>query len=196
MMTDEQLAAAAQGGDSAATQALLEKYKDAVRGAARSFFLAGGDGEDLVQEGMIGLYLAITGFKAGGMSFKNFAYVCIRRRIMSAVKSAARKKHMPLNTGIPFPEAGALGELAAEGDPEEALILSEEPKEFWRAAKKVLSPAELDTLLLYVQGVSVADIAAKRGVSAKSADNAVQRAKRKIAALCGQRQRAEHAVQK
>ena len=88
-MTDEQLALAAQAGDSGATRTLLEKYKNAVRAAARSFFLEGGDTEDLVQEGMIGLYLAVTDYREGGMRFKNFAYLCIRRRIMGAVKSAS-----------------------------------------------------------------------------------------------------------
>ena len=178
-MTDEQLALAAQRGDSAATRTLLEKYKNAVRGCARSFFLEGGETEDLVQEGMIGLYLTVTDFKEGGMSFKNFAYLCIRRRIMSAVKSAARKKHSPLNDGVPFPE-GEGKDIASPEDPESSLIAGEEAEEFWQKVRSSLSASEYEALLLYMEGLSVADIAARRAVSVKSADNAIQRAKKKI----------------
>ena len=97
--TDEALAKAAQEGGGAALEELLGRYKNAVRGVARSFFLEGGETEDLVQEGMIGLYSAVRDFRAdGGMRFKNFAYLCIQRRIASAVRDAARKKHAPLNT--------------------------------------------------------------------------------------------------
>ena len=177
-MTDEQLALAAQKGDSAATRTLLEKYKNAVRGTARSFFLEGGDTEDLVQEGMIGLYLAVTDYKEGGMSFKNFAYLCIRRRIMSAVRSASRKKHSPLNEGVPLP---------ATGDPESFLIAGEEAEEFWGKVRRALSASEYETLVLYMEGLSVSDIAARRGVPVKSADNAVQRAKKKIAKILSAR---------
>lgn len=187
-MTDEQLALRAQAGDSAATRTLLEKYKNAVRGTARSFFLEGGETEDLVQEGMIGLYLAVTDFKEGGMSFKNFAYLCIRRRIMGAVRSAARKKHSPLNTGIPLPD-GEKKDIVSSEDPESSLIAGEEAEEFWRSVKAALSASEYETLVLYMEGLSVSDIAAERGVSAKSADNAVQRAKKKVSALCPGRMR-------
>ena len=99
-ISDEKLAFAARSGDKAAEEQLLQRYKNSVRGAARSYFLEGGETEDLVQEGMIGLYNAITDFREGGMNFKNFAYLCINRRIMSAVKSATRKKNMPLNNYI------------------------------------------------------------------------------------------------
>lgn len=178
-MTDEQLALAAQAGDGGATRQLLEKYKNAVRGCARSFFLEGGETEDLVQEGMIGLYLALTDFRQGGMSFKNFAYLCIRRRITGAVKSASRKKHLPLNRGVPLPD-GSDGDIAAAGDPESSLIAGEEAEEFWTQVRGSLSASEYESLVLYMEGLSVSDIAARRGVSVKSADNAIQRAKKKI----------------
>ena len=162
-MTDEQLALAAQKGDSAATRTLLEKYKNAVRGTARSFFLEGGDTEDLVQEGMIGLYLAVTDYKEGGMSFKNFAY-----------------------EGVPLPD-GEGKDIPATGDPESFLIAGEEAEEFWGKVRRALSASEYETLVLYMEGLSVSDIAARRGVPVKSADNAVQRAKKKIAKILSAR---------
>ena len=130
--TDEALAKAAQEGGGAALEELLGRYKNAVRGVARSFFLEGGETEDLVQEGMIGLYSAVRDFRAdGGMRFKNFAYLCIQRRIASAVRDAARKKHAPLNTYVPLAdEEGAIAESLAEYDPEAALIGGEEREEF------------------------------------------------------------------
>ncbi len=181
-MTDEQLALAAQAGDSGATRTLLEKYKNAVRAAARSFFLEGGDTEDLVQEGMIGLYLAVTDYREGGMRFKNFAYLCIRRRIMGAVKSASRKKHSPLNRGVPLPD-GDGKDIPASGDPESFVIAGEEAEEFWQNMRSLLSANEYEALVLYMEGLSVSDVAARRGISVKSADNAIQRAKKKIAGM-------------
>lgn len=187
-MTDEELASRAQAGDKSATRTLLEKYKGAVRSAARSFFLEGGDAEDLVQEGMIGLYLAITDFRTGGMSFKNFAYLCINRRIMSAVKSAARKKHVPLNDSVPLPD-GDERDIASAADPESEIIGIEEREEFLQAVENALSESEYESLRLYMEGQSVAEIAKRRGVSEKSADNALQRAKKKVSALLLERTR-------
>ncbi len=186
-MTDESLALAAQGGDKAAMEELLRRYKNTVRGVARSFFLAGGDAEDLAQEGMIGLYRAVTDYRAGGLSFKNFAYLCIQRRIVGAVRSAARQKHAPLNRSVPLPaENEAEPALYAAADPEALLIGDEERSEFLARLRGALTPAEYGALLLYMEGLSIAEIAAREGRSAKSADNAVQRAKRKAAALFGQ----------
>ena len=122
-ISDEKLAFAARSGDKAAEEQLLQRYKNSVRGAARSYFLEGGETEDLVQEGMIGLYNAITDFREGGMSFKNFAYLCIRRRIMSAVRSASRKKHSPLNEGVPLPD-GEGKDIPATGDPSALLAMA------------------------------------------------------------------------
>lgn len=182
---DERLALAAQGGDAAAAAALLERYKNMARGVARSYFLEGGDAEDLAQEGMIGLYAAITDFRAGGMSFKNFARLCIERRIMSAVKSAARKKHGPLNSSVPLDAEGQV--LVSPYDPESALIFGEERDEFLRLLRQELSSAEYAALTLYMEGLTVAEIAAREGKSEKSAENAVQRAKKKVMRLLGAR---------
>ena len=183
-MSDESLALAAQQGDKAAAEELLRRYKNVVRGVARSFFLAGGDAEDLAQEGMIGLYRAVTDFKEGGLSFKNFAYLCIQRRIIGAVRSAARLKNAPLNRAVPLPpENEAEGALYAAEDPEALLIGDEERSEFLEKLRGALSPAEYRALTLYMEGLSIAEIAARERRSEKSADNAVQRAKRKAAAL-------------
>ena len=183
-MSDESLALAAQQGDKAAAEELLRRYKNVVRGVARSFFLAGGDAEDLAQEGMIGLYRAVTDFKEGGLSFKNFAYLCIQRRIIGAVRNAARLKNAPLNRAVPLPpENEAEGALYAAEDPEALLIGDEERSEFLARLRGALSPAEYRALTLYMEGLSIAEIAARERRSEKSADNAVQRAKRKAAAL-------------
>ena len=185
-MSDESLALAAQQGDKAAAEELLRRYKNVVRGVARSFFLAGGDAEDLAQEGMIGLYRAVTDFKEGGLSFKNFAYLCIQRRIIGAVRSAARLKNAPLNRAVPLPpENEAEGALYAAEDPEALLIGDEERSEFLEKLRGALSPAEYRALTLYMEGLSIAEIAARERRSEKSADNAVQRTKRKAAALLG-----------
>ena len=185
-MSDESLALAAQQGDKAAAEELLRRYKNVVRGVARSFFLAGGDAEDLAQEGMIGLYRAVTDFKEGGLSFKNFAYLCIQRRIIGAVRSAARLKNAPLNRAVPLPpENEAEGALYAAEGPEALLIGDEERSEFLEKLRGALSPAEYRALTLYMEGLSIAEIAARERRSEKSADNAVQRAKRKAAALLG-----------
>ncbi len=184
-MTDEALARAAQGGDKNAVQTLLERYKNAVRGIARSYFLEGGETEDLVQEGMIGLYGAVTDYRAdGGMSFKNFAYLCASRRIRSAVRSAARKKHGPLNRSVPLLGAEIDG-LVSPDDPESALIGVEEREEFLSMLERELSPAEYRALRLYMEGLSIAEIAERERKSVKSAENAVQRAKKKVLALVG-----------
>ncbi len=174
-MTDEAMALAAQTGDRAAAEKLLEKYKNAVRGIARGYFLEGGDAEDLVQEGMIGLYSAVTGYRDGGMSFKNFAYLCIHRRILSAVKSAARKKHSALNTYVPL--------FDTQENPETVLIGGEERGEFLALLQKNLTQAEFSALTDYMEGLSIGEIARKENRSEKSAENAVQRAKKKVLQL-------------
>lgn len=180
MISDEKLAFSARSGDKAAAEELLRRYKNSVRGVARSFFLEGGETEDLVQEGMIGLYNAITDFREGGMSFKNFAYLCINRRIMSAVKSASRKKHIPLNDYLPLFDADGQG-LVSPFDPESAVISGEEKEEFLALLRRELSAAEYGSLSLYMEGLTIAEIAQKLGRSEKSCENAVQRAKKKIA---------------
>lgn len=186
---DERLALAAQGGDASAAEALLEKYKNMVRGIARRFFLAGGDAEDLVQEGMIGLYAAVTDFREGAGSFSAFARVCVQRRILSAVRRAARKKHAPLNTYVPLAdEEGAIAESLAEYDPEAALIGGEEREEFLALLRRKLSPLEWRVLLSYAEGRRIGEIAERERIGAKSVENAVQRAKKKVQKLLSERE--------
>ena len=185
-MTDEQVVSVAQGHQGSSTDAALEyllnKYKNFVRTKARSYFLIGADHEDIVQEGMIGLYLAITDFKEGGVSFKNFAYLCIRRRMMSAVRQANRKKHSPLNESVSLAE-GEAERGPAFDNPEDFLIMHEDGEELMEALRGALTENEYGALLSYMEGLSIAEIAAKRGVTVKSADNAVQRAKKKARSL-------------
>ena len=114
------------------------------------------------------------------MSFKNFAYLCINRRILSAVKSASRKKHIPLNDYVPLFDADGQG-LLSPCDPEREVLSGEEREEFFALLRRVLSPAEYRALSLYLEGLTIAEIAAREGKNSKSCENAVQRAKRKLA---------------
>ena len=177
---DEELLRLGQNGDKQATEELIRRYAGLVRRCARGFFLIGGETEDLLQEGMIGLYSAIVGYqKDGGSSFKNFAYTCISRQIIDAVKGAASKKNEPLNGGVFLHDVEWM--LAESSmDPEEALILSEESKEFRQKMSKELSDFEFKITTMYLEGMSSAEICAATGKSAKSVDNAVQRSKKKL----------------
>ena len=179
-MSDEELIKLAQSGDSSATETLLQRYKNAVRSVARTFFLAGGETEDLIQEGMCGLYSAIQNFRAGKMSFKNFAFLCIYRRIVSTVKNATRKKHNPLNDYVSFDDYGVEEKILSESDPEGVLIGNESLKELTDAMKTYLSEGEYECLMLYIKGHSLSEIANLTDRNEKSVDNAIQRAKKKI----------------
>ncbi len=177
--TDEELARLSQSGDSKATEELLIRYSNLVRHVSRGFFLAGGETEDLIQEGMIGLSQAISAYKGkeSGSTFKTFAYVCVSRRILDAVKEASRKKNEPLNSCIPF-----VGVDLAESalSPEEQMILSDERKEFKQKMSSVLSDFEFKVVVSYMDGMSCAEICAATGKPAKSVDNAIQRSKKKL----------------
>ena len=177
--TDEQLALASQGGDSKATEELLKRYSDLVRHLSRGFFLVGGETEDLIQEGMIGLCQAIAAYKGkeSGSTFKTFAYVCVYRRIIDAVKESSRKKNEPLNSCVPI--VGAEWTVS-ELSPEEQMILSDERKEFKQKMSAVLSDFEFKVVVSYMDGMSCAEICAATGKTAKSVDNAIQRSKKKL----------------
>jgi len=184
--TLQQLAAA---GDREAEEALAERYLRLVRVCARPLFLAGGDSEDLIQEGTFGLLSAIRKYDSqDGASFKTFAEHCIRKRLLSAIKSASRFKHIPLNDGIsleelsedPGADISALPELIRY-DPEK-LILAKESREELRAAfVRCLSRFEIKVLDFYLEGLSYREIADRLCKDAKSIDNAVQRIRRKLA---------------
>ena len=171
---DEELALLAQSGNAAAMEELLLRYKNVVRSRARQFFLQGGETEDLVQEGMIGLYGAVLRYNpASGKSFKNFAYVCTSQRIFDALKIADR--HSTQTDGS---DPDTLYEEALS--PEDMLIDGEEEIEFRAKLLKTLSDFEYRVIRLYLDGMSYAAISEATGKSEKSIDNALSRAKRKL----------------
>ena len=180
--SDEALVKRAQGGDASATEQLLRRYAGTVRAHARRFFLAGGDMDDLVQEGMIGLYAAVREYRAEeGKSFKNFAYLCVRRHILDAVKASARRKNGPLNESVSLSDP-VLGDRAEEGSPEDLVLEGEEEREFRKRLTKELSDFEFRIMTMYLDGMSYAEICEATGKNNKSIDNALTRAKKKLQA--------------
>jgi RNA polymerase sporulation-specific sigma factor len=180
--TDEELVKLAKTGDKRATEELLLRHAGLVRGCARGFFPIGGETEDLIQEGMIGLYNAIGEYKEAeeNSSFKNFAYLCVTRRIIDAVKTSARKKNSPLNTATPIGVLGSSEEISGGLNPEDALILQDDRREFRQKMSGVLSDFEFKVTTMYMDGMSCGEICEATGKSAKSVDNALQRSKRKL----------------
>jgi RNA polymerase sporulation-specific sigma factor len=189
--SDEELVALYREGWEAAVEALLHRYRNFARLKARSYFLAGADKDDIVQEGMIGLYKAIRDFDAGmETAFRSFAEVCITRQIITAVKTATRQKHIPLNTYVslnkPITTEGE-GDyvlqdvLGAEApDPADLVISHEELRSMKLAFSEILSDFEAEVLHMYVEGKSYQEIGAHLNRHVKSIDNAIQRIKRKV----------------
>ena len=190
-MTDEQVVILAQETDSPALEYLLNKYKNFVRTKARSYFLIGADHEDIVQEGMIGLYKAIRDYKAERLSsFRAFAELCVTRQIITAIKTATRQKHIPLNSYIslnkPIYEEDSdrtlLDVITEEGmsNPEEMIIDREDLSLIEGKIGQMLSDLEKDVLVRYMEGKSYVEIAGEMNRHVKSIDNALQRIKRKL----------------
>ncbi len=185
--TDEQLQRLAAAGDQEAEAVLAERYARLVRACARPCFLAGGDSEDLIQEGMIGLLSAMRMYDAEkSASFRTFAEVCIRNRIASALRSAVRKKHEPLNSGLSLEdvlsdESLSLGNQAFQRVPEEQVLARESAQEFQSTYWRCLSKFEAQVLRAYLRGYSYSEIASALGRDPKAVDNAVQRIRRKLA---------------
>ena len=179
--SDEELVLLAQKGDKQAMEELLLRHAGLVRGCARGFFLIGGETEDLIQEGMIALYGAIGDYQTGetASSFKNFAYLCISRRIIDAVKASARKKNSPLNNAEPI-NVEEIENVSTILNPEDALILQDDKREFRQKMSGVLSDFEFKVTTMYMDGMSCAEICKATGKTAKSVDNALQRSKRKL----------------
>ena len=178
-ISDERLCALAAAGERSAEETLVLRHTRLVRMCARPFFLAGGDSEDLIQEGMLGLLAAIREFRPDrGARFATYAQVCVRRRIISAVRSASGGKHAPLNDYVSLEllssEAGAL-------DPEDLIIRREALYALEGDISESLTRLEKQVLARYLEGESYAEIAQAVGRSPKSVDNAVQRIRRKTA---------------
>lgn len=190
-MTDEQLITASRNGDRVAEDLLYEKYKQFIRVRARSYFLVGADREDIIQEGMIGLYKAIRDYSPDkNTSFRSFAELCVTRQIITAIKAATRQKHIPLNSYISLnrpvymeePERTLIDVLGAAhmSDPEETLISRETYESMEEQLVSSLSPLERSVLTLYLEGRSYVEIAELLGRSSKAIDNALQRVKHKL----------------
>ena len=184
-MEDEALCALAASGDRQAEESLVVRYNRLVRMCARPYFLAGGDSEDLLQEGMLGLLSAIREYDPGkAAAFRTYAETCIRNRLFSAVKAAARNKHTPLNDSVSIesPLFGTAGQPGGRAkDPEEILLDRESFRERMEALVGQLSGFEAGVLRLYLNGLSYSEIASEISKSPKSVDNAVQRIRRKLA---------------
>lgn len=177
---DEILVQRSQDGNSAATEILLRRYMNMVRARARSFFLVGGETDDLVQEGMIGLYGAIGDFKRdSGKSFKNFAYLCVTRHILDAIKHSIRRKNGPLNNSVSLFDPG-LSDFPEEETPEDSLLLDESRAEFRIKLMKELSDFEFRVVTMYLEGMSYHSICEETGKDEKSVDNALVRSKKKL----------------
>ena len=188
---DEEMVISAQAGDGEALEFLLNKYKNFVRSKARSYFLIGADHEDIVQEGMIGLYKAIRDFKPDKLSsFRAFAELCITRQIITAIKTATRQKHIPLNSYVSLNKPlydeesdRTLLDVIIESrasNPEELIISQEDLAAIRDKIDEVLSSLEQEVLAAYLDGKSYQEIAQNLGRHVKSIDNALQRVKRKL----------------
>lgn len=185
-LTDEELVARFQAGDSDAANCLVEKYKQLVRIRARALYLAGGDREDLLQEGMIGLFKAMRTYRPdheNGASFRTYASVCVSRQMYSAVQSSARKKNLPLNDSVSIEELQerqADRKLGTAQSPESILLGRESESSLLAEIRSVLSPYEREVLDRYLEGMDYRQIAEKLGKPDKSVDNALQRIRGKV----------------
>jgi len=188
-LTDTELLHLTSEGNRFSEEALVERYMRVVLACARPLVLAGGDTEDLVQEGMFGLLSAIRSYDDGaGASFKTYAELCIRSRLYSAIKSASRLKHFPLNDGVSYEQLSEDSNAQLSAIPEifryspEVLVLARESKEeLYDAFSQCLSKFERSVLDLYLEGLSYREIADKLKKETKAIDNAVQRIRRKLA---------------
>ena len=190
-MSDEDIVALCRNGDNVAEEYLLNKYKNFVRSKARSYFLIGADHEDIVQEGMIGLYKAIRDFRPDKLSsFRAFAELCITRQIITAIKTATRQKHIPLNNYVSLnrpiydedSDRTLLDVITEEtpSNPEEMLIDREDLSVIEGRIGQMLSDLEKEVLVRYMEGKSYVEISEEMGRHVKSIDNALQRIKRKL----------------
>lgn len=190
-ISDEEAVEAVRAGSSEALEYLINKYRNFVRAKARSYFLIGADREDIVQEGMIGLYKSIRDYRGDKLtSFKAFAELCITRQIITAIKTATRQKHIPLNSYVSLDkpiydedsDRTLLDVICGSkiSDPEELVINQEEFNGLEEKMSEILSDLERRVLMLYLDGRSYQEIAEDLDRHVKSIDNALQRVKRKL----------------
>ena len=191
-LTDEELITLFKDGDQEAMEKLLNKYKEMVLGKARSMYILGGDSDDLIQEGMLGLFKAVRDYDCGrDASFRTFAQLCATRQLYTAVKASSRKKHLPLNTAIslsrPVREDGEEEEefldcleADASSNPEVYLIGQEEMERLEEKIERELSPFEKQVLELHLTGMGYVEIAHVLNRDEKSTDNALQRIRTKL----------------
>ena len=201
--SDEELATAAQAGSGDAESVLLNRYRAFVRAKSRSFFLVGGDDQDVIQEGMIGLFKAVRDYDPDQqMSFRGFAELCVTRQLITAVKSATRYKHGPLNTYVSFSRSVGDEEdgervlsdvlpAPSQSDPAERLTSADRVRDLQAYVDQALSDLEVEVLRMYVEGRSYVEIAEILRRRTKSVDNALQRIKRKIDVHLREREVAE-----
>lgn len=196
-LSDEQLVELAKAGNLDAEEHLIRKYKELVRSKSQFYFIIGADGDDVVQEGMIGLFKAIHSYEAGNnASFKTFADICVNRQIISAIRTASRKKHEPLNESISLNDPVSVEDPAendftlqeiirgsCEMEPEQELMMKVLMEEISNNEDNVFSTFEMQVWELYSRGINYREIADKLGKSPKTIDNAIQRTKKKIMAL-------------
>jgi len=194
MMADEKLIDISRNGDSQATDYLIEKYKNSVRAKARMLYLLDGDNDDLVQEGMIGIFKAIRDYDAQkDASFKTFVNICIDRQMYDAVRKSNRKKNLPLNSYIPFGYSRSEENensgydidrmaLGKSNNPEDIMIERENTDRIFEGLNENLSSFEKEVLRLYIEGLNYTEIAETMEKTPKSIDNALQRVKAKCTA--------------
>ncbi|MCL2852684.1 MAG: RNA polymerase sporulation sigma factor SigH [Defluviitaleaceae bacterium] len=201
-LSDEEALRLYREGDDCALDFLIGKYKHLVKLKSRMYFIAGADRDDIVQEGMIGLFKAIRDYKFDQSSFGSFATMCITRQIITAIKAASRQKHMPLNSYVSFfkpafgaddsddPQASLLERLSDSRrcDPEELLIGREDKLFIESSMEKILSNLELRVLSLYLSGKSYQEIAGELSRNAKAVENALGRVRRKVSKIIERRE--------
>ena len=199
--TDEELIEHYRDGDAASADILITRYKGEVLSRARTMYILGGDNDDLVQEGMLGLFKAVRDFDCGrDANFHTFARLCINRQLYTAVQSSHRDKHLPLNTALSFDEpAGSASEeirlvdtlVSGENDPADFLIDEENLRILEEEMNASLSALEKQVLELFMTGMNYVEIAQVLGRTQKSTDNALQRAKGKVKKILSRREEEE-----
>lgn len=183
--SDETLVKLYKEGDESAFEAIYERYKYVIKGAARSYYLSGGDNEDLLQEGLWGLLKAVESYDGKKGGFKNYAYNCVRSKMLSAVKKANSLKNKPLSGYVSIYAPNAEVEKLLCENPEDSMISKENSGEIINRIQENLSKYEKNVLKLYLEGFSYLEISEKIGKTPKSVDNALNRIKRKIQLSAG-----------